>query len=73
MSRVSIVWSELREVCIKDMHAIAGANTIGIYTQKVQWHDCMDRIEPLDSPILIEYLESNDRLDDFLENFPMVS
>ena len=36
-------------------------------------NDCMGSIEPLDSRILIEYLEFNDRLDDFLENYPTVS
>ena len=30
----------------------------------------MDRIEPLDSPILVAYVESNDRLDDILEHYP---
>lgn len=36
----------------------------------MKWHDWMDRIEPLDSPILVAYVESNDRLDDILEHYP---
>lgn len=54
----------------KHMHTIAESNTIDIYTRKVKWYDCMDRIAPLDSPILIKYLESHDRPDDFLEHDP---
>ena len=50
MSRASIVYSELRDMRTKRclFHSIAEANTIGICTQKVKWHDCMDSIESLD-------------------------